>query len=203
MESLVISWFITVIETWGSLYFFDTFLEQKKSGKIGRYRYGMLFLMIVFAVRISRWLGIGIWKLCLIVPVLMACCMMFYRIRWKQCIFFSCMNYCLILLVDFLLLQTGNIWVSQEFLRDDEYASQFLLLSLFAKMAWLSLLFIMRKIWGGKNDYGGLSNWEWMKLSMIPLFTMAALLVVFFGGGVDKRMQSVSIFLAVGLISVC
>ena len=70
-------------------------------------------------------------------------------------------------------------------------------------MAWLSLLFIMRKIWGGKNDYGGLSNWEWMKLSMIPLFTMAALLVVFFGGGVDKRMQSVSIFLAVGLISVC
>ena len=200
MESLVVSWFIIVIETWGSLYFFDTFLEQKKSGKIGRYRYGLPFLMLVSAVRISRWLGIRIWKLCLIVPVLMACCMLFYRIRWKQCIFFSCMNYCLILLVDFLLLQAGNIWVSQDFLRNGEYASQFLLLSLFAKMTWLCLLFIMRKIWDRKNDYSGLSNREWMKLSMIPLFTMSAFLAVFFGG--DKRMQSVSIFLAVGLIMV-
>ena len=200
MESLVVSWFIIVIETWGSLYFFDTFLEQKKSGKIGRYRYGMLFLMLVSAVRISRWLGIGIWKLCLIVPIFMVCCMLFYRIRWKQCIFFSCMNYCLVLLVDFLLLQVGNIWVSQDFLRNSEYASQFLLLSLFAKMTWLCLLFIMRKIWDGKNDYSGLSNREWMKLSMIPLFTMAAFPAVFFGG--DKRIQSVSIFLAVGLIMV-
>ena len=64
----------------------------------------------------------------------------------------------------------------------------------------LCLLFIMRKIWDGKNDYSGLSNREWLKLCMIPLFTMAAFLAVFFGG--DKRMQSVSIFLAVGLIMV-
>ena len=202
MESLIVSWFIIVIETWGSLYFFDTFLEQKKSGKIGKYRYGILFLLIVTAVRINRWLGIGMWKPCLIIPVLMVCCMLFYRIRWKQGIFFSCLNYCLMLLTDFLLMQVGNIWISQDFVRNTEYVFQFLLLSLLAKMTWLCLLFTLRKIWDEKNDYRGISNREWVKLSMIPLFTMMALCVILFGYSSEKRMQGVYLFLAVGLIMV-
>ena len=131
------------------MYFFDTFLEQRKTGQLWKYRYGILFLLIVTAVCINRWLGIVMWKPCLIIPVLMVCCMLFYRIRWKQGMFFSCLNYCLMLLPDFLLMQVGNIWISQDFVRNTEYVFQFLLLSLLAKMTWLCLLFTLRKIWDG------------------------------------------------------
>ena len=88
MESLIVSWFIIVIETWGSLYFFDAFLEQRKTEQLWKYRYGILFLLIVTAVHINRWFGTGMWKPCLIILELMVCCMLFYRIRWKQGIFF-------------------------------------------------------------------------------------------------------------------
>lgn len=202
MESFIVSWFIIVIETWGSLYFFDTFLEQRKTEQLWKYRYGILFLLIVTVTRINRRLGTGMWKPCLIILVLMVCCMLFYRIRWKQGIFFSCLNYCLMLLIDFLVMQVGNIWISQDFARNVEYVFQFLLLSLLAKMTWLCLLFALRKIWNGKNDYSGLSNREWLKLSMIPLFTMTSICVIFFCYSGEKRMQGVYLFLAVGLIMV-
>lgn len=34
---------------------------------------------------------------------------------------FSCLNYCLMLLIDFLVMQVGNIWISQDFVRNAEY----------------------------------------------------------------------------------
>lgn len=202
MEGLAVSCFIMAAETWGSLYFFDTFLEQKKVGKGGRYRYGLLFLMIAATVHINRWIGAGMLKALLVVLVYMAFCMLFYRIRWKQGIFFSGLNYCLLFLIDFLMMQVGNVWTSQDFMRDEIYASKFLLLSLIAKMTWLSLLFILRKIWKGRNGYDGLSNGEWIKLGLIPLFTMIALSVMYFCYSEEKRVQAVYLFLAVGLIVI-
>ena len=200
MERIIVSCFLIAVETWGSLYFFDIFMEQKKTEKLGKYRYWLLFLMIAAAVCINRWIGAAIWKLVLVVSVCMVFCMLFYRVQWKQCLFFSGLNYCLILLTDYLLVQVGSIWISRDFMQDEVYALKYLLLALIAKMTWLSLLFILRKIWIGRNDYGGLSNGEWIKLGIMPLFTMIALLTLLFCYSNEKRVQVVYLFLAAGLI---
>ena len=200
METFIISWFVIAVEACGSLYFFDIFLKQRHVGRFGKYRYWLLFLMIVVILRISRWIDMGIWKMFLMLPVFMVSCMLFYHVRWKQSFFLSGVNYSLIVLIDFLLMQTGNIWISDEVMYNKGYASQFLLLALVAKMTWLSLIFIFHKIWKGKNKHSEISNGEWLKLSMIPLFTLIALLTMIFFHSSEKKVQSVYLFLAVGLI---
>lgn len=200
METLIISWFVIAVEACGSLYFFDIFLKQKHVGRFGKYRYWLFFLMIVVILRISRWIDMGIWKMLLMLPVFMVSCLLFYHVRWKQSFFLSGVNYSLIVLIDFLLMQTGNIWISDEFMYNKGYASQFLLLALAAKMTWLSLIFLFHKIWKGKNQHSEISNGEWLKLSMIPLFTLIALLTIIFFHSSEKKVQSVYLFLAVGLI---
>ena len=112
METFIISWFVIAVEACGSLYFFDIFLKQRHVGRFGKYRYWLLFLMIVVILRISRWIDMGIWKMFLMLPVFMVSCMLFYHVRWKQSFFLSGVNYSLIVLIDFLLMQTGNIWIS-------------------------------------------------------------------------------------------
>lgn len=202
METFIISWFVIAVEACGSLYFFDIFLKQRHVGRFGKYRYWLLFLMIVVILRISRWIDMGIWKMFLMLPVFMVSCMLFYHVRWKQSFFLSGVNYSLIVLIDFLLMQTGNIWISDDVMYNKGYASQFLLLALVAKMTWLSLIFIFHKIWKGKNKHSEISNGEWLKLSMIPLFTLIALLTMIFFHSSEKKVQSVYLFLAVGLIIV-
>ena len=43
MERIIVSCFLIAVEAWGSLYFFDIFMEQKKTEKLGKYRYWLLF----------------------------------------------------------------------------------------------------------------------------------------------------------------
>lgn len=200
MERIIISCFLIAVEAWGSLYFFDTFMKKKKIGKIEKYRYWLLFLIMAVPVSISRWMGGNIWSLFCVICLFIVFCMRFYHVRWKQSVFFSGLNYSLIFLIDFLLVQVGSIWTSRDFLQDEAYALKFLLLALIAKMTWLGLLFILRKIWKGGNDYGGLSNGEWIKLSIMPLFTLIALFTMFFCYSNEERVQVVYLFLAAGLI---
>lgn len=200
MEKMMISVFLMAAETWGSLFFFDTFMEQKKNEKTGKYRYWLLFLMIASAVGVSRRMNSNICKFFFVIFMLCVFCMLFYRVRWKQSLFFSGLNYSLIFLMDFLLIQVGSIWASKDFMQDKAHAFTYLLLALIAKMIWLSLLFILRKIWKGGNDYGGLSNGEWIKLGIMLLFTMIAMFTMFFCYSDEKRVQMVYLFLAAGMI---
>ena len=201
MGGLIVSWFGIAIEAWERLYFFDTFLK-KKTERIGKCRYWILLLMIAFNVRINRLIGINILNPFLVIPVFMIFCMLFYHTQWKQGLFFSGLNYCLISLMDFLMLQAGNVWTLQDFMHDRWYASKLLLLALFEKMALLSMLFIFRKVWKRKSDYGELSNKEWLNLSMIPLFTVISVMLMYFGYCGEKKVQMVYLFLAVGLIMI-
>lgn len=60
----------------------------------------------------------------------------------------------------------------------------------------------MRRIWKGGADYGELTNGEWMKLSLIPLFTLSALLMLFYRYGNAAVIQFVNIFISAGLVTV-
>ena len=126
-------------------------------------------------------------KVLLMVLVLMAFCAVFYKADWKQCIFFSGLNYSLLFLTDLFMLQMENIFVS------DNDVLTFLLLP--SKMIWLCVVFIVRKVWKGRNNYGELSHKEWLKFFMILLLTAGAMLLMFFCRSAQAKVCRRRIFL--------
>ena len=194
MALWILSFCIMAIETWGSIYFFDTFLKKKNMGWLGKCRYAVLYIFC-FADACLGGYFVPMWiKVLLMVLILMAFCAVYYKAEWKQCIFFSVLNYSLLFLTDLFMLQMENMLVSKS------DVLTFLLLP--SKMAWLCVIFIVRKIWKGRNNYGELSHKEWLKFSMIPLLTVASMLLMFFCNSAETKVQTAYLFLSVGLIFI-
>ena len=190
MALWVLSFCIMAIEAWGSIYFFDTFLKKKNVGRLGKCRYVILYFV---NIAVALFGGMGI-KVTLIILVFIVFCTVFYEAGWKQRIFFSGLNYALLFLTDLFFLQIENMSISQN------VVLTFLLLP--SKMLWLCLVFIVRKIWKGQNNYGELSRKEWLKFFMIPLLTVASMLLMFFCNSTEAKVQTAYLFLSVGLIFI-
>lgn len=198
MGSWILSFCIMVIEAWGSVYFFGIFMERKRTGWLDKYRHMVLYLATLATVFFGEYLdSMGI-KALMIVMIYMAFCAVFYRADWKQCIFFSVLNYSLLFLADLFSLQVENILITKE----AAYASKLVALSLPAKTIWILLLFVLRRIWKRKDSYGELSHKEWRKFGMVPLFTVASMLLMYFCYSGEKKVQAVYLFLAAGLIMI-
>ena len=194
MALWILSFCIMAIEAWGSIYFFDTFLKKKDVGRLGKYRYVVLYFASMVVALFGGYFDlIGI-KAILIILVFIAFCAVFYEADWKQLIFFSVLNYSLLFLTDLFMLQMENMFVS----KNDVLT--FLLLP--SKMSWLCVIFIVRKIWKGQNNYGELSRKEWLKFSVIPLLTVASMLLMFFCSSTETKVQTAYLFLSVGLIFI-
>ena len=198
MESLVLSFCIMATEVCGSVYFFDIFMERKRTGWLDKCRYIVLYFSYVTIAFLGAHLASTGIKVSLAVLVLMVCCMVFYQVDWKQCIFFSGLNYSLLFLADIFLLQLENILIA----KDEAYVSNLVFLALPAKVVWILLLFMLRRIWKDKNSYGKLSHKEWRKFGIVPLFTMASMLLMYCCYSGEKKVQAVCLFLSAGLIMI-
>ena len=194
MEMWILSFCLIAMETWGSVYCFDIFMERKKTGWLDKSRYMVLY----FTTVPIAFLGSTGIRVMLVVLVYMVFCAVYYKADWRQCIFFPVLNYSLLFLTDFYFLLTENILAS----KDKLYALEHALLNIPMKIAWILLLFILRRIWKGKNFYCGLSHKEWRKFGMVPLFTVASMLLMYFCCSGEKKVQVVYLFLAVGLIMI-
>lgn len=191
----LLSFFLIAIETWGSIYFFDTFMERKRMGRLKKRRFVVLYPALVAVAFLGEYCPMGV-KVLLVVLALTIFCEVFYKADWKQCIFFSGLDYSLLFLADIVGLQLENMLMDSE----EAYVFKPIFLALPAKLAWLCVLFAVRKIWKGKNNYEGLSHKEWWKFGMMPLFTATAMLLMYYCYSNDKKVQASYLFLTVGLI---
>ena len=193
-----VSFCIMAIETWGSIYFFDIFMERKRAGRLDKFRHIVWYFVIAFTAFLGEYLfSMGI-KVLLVILMYMAFCTVFYRADWKQCLFFSVLNYTLLFLTDYFSVQAGNILMAKYVV----YMPDIGFLALPAKMLWICMIFLLRRIWKGKNSYGGLSHKEWQKFCMVPLFTVAAMLSMYFCHSVEKKVQAVYLFIVAGLVMI-
>ena len=190
----ILSFCIMAIETWGSIYFFDTFMDRKTTGWLDKCRYVVLYIFCFVNAYFGGYFIPMEIKVLLIILVFIAFCAVFYKADWKQRIFFSGVNYSLLFLTDLFMLQMENMFVSKS------DVLMFLLLP--SKMAWLCVVFIVRKVWKGRSNYGELSRKEWLKFSMIPLITVASMLLMFFCSSTEAKVQTAYLFLSVGLIFI-
>lgn len=190
----ILSFCILAIETWGSIYFFDTFLERKRMGRLGKCRYVVLYTVSMAAALFGGHFDLMGIKIMLIIFVFIAFCAVFYEADWKQHIFFSGLNYSLLFLTDLFFLQIENIFMLSE-------GVTYLILPT-KKMVWVCLLFMLRRIWKGKNSYSELSLKEWRKFYVVPLFTLVSILLMYFCYSSEKKVQAVYLFIAAGLIMI-
>ena len=198
MGMWILSFVLIAIEACGSIYFFDTFLEKKNVGWLDKCRHIVLYLAVVAVVFLGEYFeSMGI-KVLLVVLTFMVFCMVFYEADWKQCIFFSAVNYSLYFLADLFSVQLANILVNSE----KAYISKPVFLAVPTKLAWLCVVFIVRKIWKDKNSYVKLSHKEWRKFGIVPLFTLASMLLMYFCYSGEKKVQVVYLFLSAGLIMI-
>ena len=198
MEWWILSFSIIAVEVWGNVYFFDTFMKRKRTGWLDKCRHIILYFVCGIVVFLGANLdSMGI-KVMLIVLVYMVFCAVFYRADWEQCIFFSVLNYSLLFLSDFYFLLIENILAS----KDKLYSLESDLLNFPMKMVWILLLFVLRRIWKGKKNYKGLSRREWRKFGIVPLFTVASMLLMYFCYSGERKVQAAYLFLAVGLIMI-
>ncbi|WP_368303523.1 hypothetical protein, partial [Mediterraneibacter gnavus] len=147
----LLSFFLMAIETWGSVYFFDTFMERKRMERLERSRYIALYLSTVTVSFLGEYLDSMVIKALLVILVYTVFCKVYYWADWQHCIFFSSMNYSMLFLADLLSLQIESILI----IKNEMYVSELTYLILPAKLVWICLIFILRKIWKGKNNYDG------------------------------------------------
>ena len=198
MGKWILSICIMAIEAWGSVYFFDIFMERKRTGWLDKCRQIILYFICLPVGFLGGHFDVMGIKVLLVVLVHMVFCAVFYRADWKQCIFFSVLNYSLLFLTDIFTLLIENILAS----REELLALEITLLYLPMKMSWILLLFALKRIWRGKNSYRKLSLKEWRKFGMVPLFTLASILLMYFCYSGEKKVQAVYLFVAAGLIMI-
>ena len=105
----LLSFFLMAIETWGSVYFFDTFMERKRMERLERSRYIALYLSTVTVSFLGEYFdSMGI-KALLVILVYIVFCKVYYWADWQHCIFFSSLNYSMLFLADLLSLQIENL----------------------------------------------------------------------------------------------
>lgn len=204
-ERWLLSFCLIAVEAWGSVYFFDTFMERKRTGWLDQCRYAVLYFACVGGAALGEFLyatGIKVYsmgiRVLVIVLAYMAFCAAFYRADWKQCVFFSVLAYSLPFLMDYLLLLVELLWNLGGKLNDFELD----LLYLPARLGWIFLLLALRRLWKGKDSYRALSYEEWRQFGIVPLFTLASILFMYFSFSFEKKVQAVYFFLVAGLIMI-
>ena len=114
----ILSFILMAIEDWGAVYFFDIFMERKRKGWVDKYRQIVLYSVCVPVAIFGGHFDVMAIKVLLVVLVYIVFCAVFYRADWKQCIFFSVLNYSLLFLADIFTLLIENILNG----RDELYA---------------------------------------------------------------------------------
>lgn len=182
-----------VMETWGSLYFFDIFLEREKKSGLRKYRFPVYFLMMLAANVAGYW--IGMWKIWLFLFGYVLLGRIFFKAGRMQVVFFAVLNYCMIFLTDFVTYCLSIMWMMQETVQPGRNV----IWTLSAKIIWLGVFFAFRKIWKKRSNYQELTEMEWLKLSLMPLFTLTVILVIYFCFSGVEGLQVACIFMTVGL----
>ena len=199
MISLVYSLFLMTIEIWGNLYFYDTFLINKGSKKLQKYRFFIWFCLLTiwaFAGKLIGW-----WRVIPMIISYVLLSMLFYNITFLQSFFLTISNYCIMFIFDYLSFLPFTHKISQ-YENDAERDFWYCLLALVSKMLWIVLLLIIRKIRRQKEEDYPLTNKEWLQLSVIAIITLSAMFAMFFTYTNDESVQKIYLLMAVGMVVI-
>ena len=193
MEIWIFSFCIMTVEVWGSIYFFDTFLSQNKGTPFCQYRFLAYFAMMLAVNIVGYW--IDMWKLPVYILGYILLGRVCYQAGWVQGIYFSILNYSMIFLTDLISVDLMDLWEMQKII----WGIWSIPGALFAKLCWIIFIFLFRRVWKEGADYRELTDGEWLKLGLLPLFTLSSIVLTFFQCREQPKLRPICLFLSIGL----
>ena len=191
----LMSFLLLMIEAYGSIYFFNTFLRQKNN-KLQKYRFPFLIVCMAVGAFLGKW--IGGWKVLLIMMAYVFLCLIFYKAAFVQSVFFSVLNYGMLIGIEYLSISAMD-WHLLFVKSAGENQAEAYLLILLSRILWIVALLVLRKLRRQREEDDLLTNREWATLSVIPMITICAILAMLYCYTGNEQIQSLYLFLSMGL----
>ena len=197
----IFSFVLTAIDTWCVLYLLDTFLKKKDVGRLEKVRF-WLFLSVIFSVAVLFHvldIVINLWKFVLIFIALFILGFIYFKTTVKQMIFYLPLCYGIVVLVEFLTLSVGGLFIETINLSSEEHNYIF---GTLAKLCEVLVVLCVRRMWKSPNEFQTLKRKEWYMLICIPLFSIAGVVGMFrlFNG--NEEIRNIYLFLTMGLVAI-
>ncbi|MDD6812065.1 MAG: GHKL domain-containing protein [Lachnospiraceae bacterium] len=197
----IFSFVLTAIDTWCVLYLLDTFLKKKDVGRLEKVRF-WLFLSVIFSVAVLFHvldIVINLWKFVLIFIALFVLGFIYFKTTVKQMIFYLPLCYGIVVLVEFLTLSVGGLFIETINLSSEEHNYIF---GTLAKLCEVLVVLCVRRMWKSPNEFQTLKRKEWYMLICIPLFSISGVVGMFrlFNG--NEEIRNICLFLTMGLVAI-
>ena len=194
----LVSFLLLMIEAYGSIYFFNTFLRQKNN-RLQKYRFPVLIVCMAIGAFLGKW--IGGWKVLLIMMAYVLLCLIFYKVAFVQSVFFSVLNYGMLIGIEYLSISAMD-WHLLFVQSAGENQAEAYLLILLSRILWIVALLAVRKLRRQREEDYLLTNREWATLSVIPMITIGAILAMLYCYTENEQIQSLYLFLSMGLAAI-
>ena len=157
-----IHYLLIAFETWGVIYFFDSFMDLKKSEKKWL-SYLLVYAEIIAAIYVTQLIPEygDVAKSIIIVIALIFTCKCFYETSITVAIFFSVLNYLLMFFVDCVFV---SIWGMKQTTFNN-------VLWVGVKALWIILLLFLRKKLPHIKRYMNANRISWVSFAWLPLFS--------------------------------
>ena len=197
----IFSFVLTAIDTWCVLYLLDTFLKKKDTGRLEKYRFVLFYGANIFVAVLFHVLGVVInwWKFVVLFFAFFILGSVYFRTTIKQMIFYLPLCYGIVVLVEFLILSVGGLFIETINLSSEEHNYIF---GTLAKLCEVLVVLCVRRMWKSPNEFQTLKRKEWYMLICIPLFSIAGVVGMFrlFNG--NEEIRNICLFLTMGLVAI-
>lgn len=196
MPDMIYTMIIYVMEIFGIILFFNTFMEKKEQAANGLLKFVTYIAATIMMAYTEAWIGLG--KCILIILAWICLNKIWYRGTLRQNILFSIIGYTMLILMDYVMFCFYEVAFPNISREELLYNRQY---GMTMKMAWIIVLLLIHKCCKKKMDYNRLTKREWTQLISIPIFTLAALIWMFYTETEDIRIRNIYLFLSIGLVA--
>ncbi len=197
----IFSFVLTAIDVWCILYLLDTFLKKKESGKLENVRFILFYSANIGVAVLFHLLDVVMnwWKILLVLVAFGVLGFIYFKATIKQMLFYVPLCYGMVVLIEFLILSVGGMFIETINLLSEEHNYIF---GTIAKLTEVLVVLCVRRIWKSPNEFNTLKRKEWYMLICVPLFSIACIMGLyrFFNG--EQEIRNIILFIAMGLVAI-
>lgn len=195
------SFVLTAIDTWCMLYLMDTFLKKKAVGRLEKIKFVLFYSANIFVAFLFHFLGVVInwWKMLFVFITFLVLGFIYFKATVKQMLFYLSLCYGMVVMVEFLVLSVGGLFIDTINLFREEHNYIF---GTIAKLCQVLVVLCVRRMWRSPNEVNSLKRKEWYMLICLPLFSITCIIGLFRFLNGEGEIRNIIVFIAMGLVAI-
>lgn len=190
---------VIAMEVWCVLYFLDTFLKKKETRRLGKLRFFLYYIVMLFPAFISNTELTNWIKLLSGFLSIFVLGMLFYQASMKHLLLFWALCYGIMLLTEWAVISIAGLFGISVILNVGE---QYYILSMAVKLLEVLIVLVIRRAWRSRNEYASFNQSEWGLLVCIPIFSTIGGMAMYLFYPEDMSVKGVYSFLTLGLVCI-